>query len=153
MLNCSHVFRRFSATDVIPHDRRAEFAAAIFSSRTRELVRSRTSATKSGEIKEIRKAADLLDTSSFQQPSDTSNNSFESGTWDTNGTSGSELSESRQFAQSPTDISGVSNTERFDCSHDGPRTDDGEHAIMSSTTATACGTTPKRQHESAALNN
>lgn len=56
----------FSADDLFSGDRRDDFAYALRSSRTRELVRSRTSATKSGEIRQMRKAADLLDTSSFR---------------------------------------------------------------------------------------
>lgn len=59
----------FLAADLITEDRREDFANAIQSARTRELVRSRTSATKAGEIRQIRKGADLLDTSSFRVPS------------------------------------------------------------------------------------
>lgn len=75
------LFRHFSAADVISHDRRDEFSTATLSSRTRELVRSRTSTTKSGEIKSILNSADLLDTSSFQQTIDTGNNSSKNGKW------------------------------------------------------------------------
>lgn len=56
-----------SAKEVITQDRMSDFEHAIRSRRTRELIRSRTAATKSAEIKQLRKAADLLDTSSFQE--------------------------------------------------------------------------------------
>lgn len=58
----------FAAADLIPANRWDDFASALLSSRTRELVRSRTSATKSREIKQLRKAAELLDSSRFQRP-------------------------------------------------------------------------------------
>lgn len=57
------------AADLFARDRWDDFVNALYTTRTRELVRTRTSATKSGEIKQIRKGADLLDTSSFRAPS------------------------------------------------------------------------------------
>lgn len=63
--NC--VFVVFSAKEVVSGEQMREFELAVLSKRTRELVRSRTAATKSAEIKQLRKAADLLETSSFQE--------------------------------------------------------------------------------------
>lgn len=55
----------FSAAEIIPPDKQPDFEAALRCSRTRELVRSRTSATKSGEIKQLKKSVDLPDSSVF----------------------------------------------------------------------------------------
>lgn len=60
----------FPAREVIREEDMGDFDCAIHSTRTRELVRSRTAATKSAEIRQLRKAADLLETSSFQSAID-----------------------------------------------------------------------------------
>lgn len=54
-----------SASEIIDPDRRDAFEDALRSSRTRELIRTRTSATKSAEIKQIKKAASLQNSSAF----------------------------------------------------------------------------------------
>lgn len=56
----------FLAADLFPNTRLKDFADILLSSRTRELVRSRTAATKASEIKQIKKGADLLDSTTFR---------------------------------------------------------------------------------------
>lgn len=52
-----------SAKDIIRPAQEREFYGALYSSRTRELVRKRTAATKSAEIKTLKMAAELFDDS------------------------------------------------------------------------------------------
>lgn len=54
-----------SAKEILHPSRQDSFFDALCSNKARELVRSRTSATKSAEIKTLRKAADISETSSL----------------------------------------------------------------------------------------